>query len=161
MVAPVIMKFGLRNKKLFFFQRFSIQTYGFVRVTRSPDQASDLASLRTQCAEQGDNFIINGVKTWTTMAQYADWMFCLVRSSTEEIPQLGISFVLIDMRSEGISVKPIVTLDKPERGHQEINTVYFENVSVPKENLVGELGKGWTYAKYLWSSSEAMHTLQL
>ena len=83
------------------------------------------------------------------MAQYADWMFCLVRTSTENIRQLGISFILIDMKTPGISVKPIVTLDTPAEGYQEINMVYFEDVKVPKVNLVGEQGKGWTCAKYL------------
>ena len=83
------------------------------------------------------------------MAQYADMIFCLVRTSQEEIPQKGISFLLIDMHSPGITVQPIVTLDKAPDGDQEINTVFFENVKVPKENLIGEEGKGWTYAKYL------------
>jgi alkylation response protein AidB-like acyl-CoA dehydrogenase len=83
------------------------------------------------------------------MAHYADWIFCLVRTSQEDIRQLGISFVLIDMKTKGISVKPIVTLDEPKEGYQEINMVYFENVEVPKSNLIGEEGKGWTCAKYL------------
>ena len=83
------------------------------------------------------------------MAQYADWMFCLVRTSNEDIRQLGISFILVDMNTPGISVKPIITLDAPAEGYQEINMVYFEDVEVPKENLVGEQGKGWTCAKYL------------
>ena len=84
----------------------------------------------------GDHYVVNGVKTWTTMAQYADWMFCLVRTSNEDIRQLGISFILIDMNTPGISVKPIVTLDTPAEGYQEINMVYFEDVKVPKENLL-------------------------
>jgi alkylation response protein AidB-like acyl-CoA dehydrogenase len=97
----------------------------------------------------GDHYIVNGVKTWTTLAQYADWMFCLVRTSSEDIRQKGISFILIDMKTPGISVKPIVTLDAPADGYQEINMVYLEDVKVPKANLVGEQGKGWTCAKYL------------
>ena len=92
---------------------------------------------------------MNGSKTWTTMAQFSDMIFCLVRTSNEEIRQLGISFLLIDMHSTGIKVQPIITLDKAPDGHQEINTVFFEDVKVPKENLIGEEGKGWTYAKYL------------
>ena len=97
----------------------------------------------------GDHYVVNGVKTWTTMAQYADWMFCLVRTSNEDIRQLGISFVLMDMNTPGISVKPIVTLDTPAGGYQEINMVYFEDVKVPKENLVGEQGEGLDVRKYL------------
>ena len=108
----------------------------------------------------GDHYVVNGVKTWTTMAQYADWMFCLVRTSNEDIRQLGISFILIDMNTPGISVKPIVTLDTPADGYQEINMVYFEDVKVPKENLVGEQGKGWTCAKYLLEFDEAPSRLR-
>ena len=114
-----------------------------------PGSGSDLASLGTKAEDKGDHFVVNGTKTWTTMAQYADWMFCLVRTSQEHIRQQGISFILIDMKSPGVSVKPIITLDQPRAGEQEINMVYLENVEVPKANLVGELGKGWTCAKYL------------
>ena len=92
---------------------------------------------------------VNGAKTWTTMAQHADMIFCLVRTSQEDIRQKGISFLLIDMHSEGIEVQPINTLDNTPIGHHEVNTVFFEDVKVPKENLIGEEGKGWTYAKYL------------
>jgi len=105
--------------------------------------------LRTKAEDKGDHFVVNGVKTWTTLAQYADWIFCLVRTSQEAKQQMGISFLLIDMHSPGVTVNPIITLDQPPAGHQEINMVYLENVVVPKENLVGEIGKGWTCAKYL------------
>ncbi len=128
---------------------FSIPTCGGVRATPSPDPDSDLASLRTKAEDKGDHFLVNGVKTWTTLAQYADWIFCLVRTSQEPKQQMGISFLLIDMHSPGVTVNPIITLDQPAVGFQEINTVYFENVVVPKANLVGEVGKGWTCAKYL------------
>jgi len=114
-----------------------------------PGSGSDLASLKTKAEDNGDHYLVNGAKTWTTMAQHADMIFCLVRTSNEEIRQMGISFLLIDMHSPGINVQPIVTLDKAPEGHQEINTVFFEDVKVPKENLIGEEGKGWTYAKYL------------
>ena len=114
-----------------------------------PGSGSDLASLKTKAEDKGDHYLVNGAKTWTTMAQHADMIFCLVRTSNEEIRQMGISFLLIDMHSPGITVQPIVTLDKAPEGHQEINTVFFEDVKVPKENLIGEEGKGWTYAKYL------------
>ena len=147
MVAPVIMKFGtdeqkanlppILNSDIWFCQGYS-----------EPGSGSDLASLKTKAEDKGDHYLVNGVKTWTTMAQYADWMFCLVRTSNEDIRQMGISFILIDMNTPGISVKPIITLDTPAEGYQEINMVYFEDVKVPKENLVGEQGR-LTCAKYL------------
>ena len=114
-----------------------------------PGSGSDLASLKTKAEDKGDHYLVNGAKTWTTMAQHADMIFCLVRTSNEDIRQKGISFLLIDMHSEGIEVQPINTLDNTPIGHHEVNTVFFEDVKVPKENLIGEEGKGWTYAKYL------------
>lgn len=149
MVAPVIMKFGTKEQKEKFLPAILNSDIWFCQGYSEPGSGSDLASLNTKAEDKGDHYLINGIKTWTTMAQYADWMFCLVRTSQEDIRQLGISFVLIDMNKPGITVKPIVTLDQPKSGFQEINTVYFENVEVPKENLVGEEGKGWTCAKYL------------
>ncbi len=149
MVAPVIMKFGTDEQKREFLPKILNSDIWFCQGYSEPGSGSDLASLNTKAEDKGDHYLINGVKTWTTMAQYADWMFCLVRTSQENIRQLGISFVLIDMKTPGISVKPIVTLDEPKDGFQEINMVYFENVEVPKANLVGEEGKGWTCAKYL------------
>ncbi|MDC0214109.1 acyl-CoA dehydrogenase family protein [Gammaproteobacteria bacterium] len=149
MVAPVIMKFGTDEQKKEFLPKILNSDIWFCQGYSEPGSGSDLASLNTKAEDKGDHYLVNGVKTWTTMAQYADWMFCLVRTSQEEIRQLGISFVLIDMRTPGITVKPIVTLDEPKEGYQEINMVYFENVEVPKTNLVGEEGKGWTCAKYL------------
>ena len=149
MVAPVIMKFGTDEQKRQFLPKILNSDIWFCQGYSEPGSGSDLASLNTKAEDKGDHYLINGVKTWTTMAQYADWMFCLVRTSQEDIRQLGISFVLIDMKTPGISVKPIVTLDEPKDGYQEINMVYFENVEVPKANLVGEEGKGWTCAKYL------------
>jgi alkylation response protein AidB-like acyl-CoA dehydrogenase len=101
--------------------------------------------LRTSAARQGDHYIVNGQKTWNTLGQYADWIFCLVRTSAEGRPQQGISFLLIDMKSPGITVKPITMLD----GEHEINEIWFDNVKVPTHNLVGEENKGWTYAKFL------------
>ena len=112
-----------------------------------PGAGSDLASLKTKAISDGENYIINGTKTWTTLAQYADWMFCLVRTDNDCKPQEGISFVLIDMKSKGITVDPIITLDDSH----EINTVYLEDVVVPKQNLIFEENKGWTVAKYLLS----------
>ena len=149
MVAPVIMKFGTDEQKAKFLPSILNSDIWFCQGYSEPGSGSDLASLKTKAEDKGDHYLVNGVKTWTTMAQYADWMFCLVRTSNEDIRQMGISFILMDMNTPGISVKPIITLDTPADGYQEINMVYFEDVKVPKENLVGEQGKGWTCAKYL------------
>ena len=149
MVAPVIMKFGTQEQKDRYLPDILNSNVWWCQGYSEPGSGSDLASLKTKAEDKGDHYLVNGVKTWTTMAQYADMMFCLVRTSQEEKRQLGISFLLIDMNSPGVTVNPIVTLDQPPEGHQEINMVYLENVEVPKENLVGEEGKGWTCAKYL------------
>ena len=114
-----------------------------------PEAGSDATSQRTTAIDKGDHYLINGAKTWTTLAQHADMIFCLVRTSQEDIPQKGISFILIDMKTPGIVVQPINTLDNTPIPNHEVNTVFFEDVKVPKENLIGEEGKGWTYAKYL------------
>ena len=110
-----------------------------------PGSGSDLASLKCKAERRGDYYIVNGQKTWTTLGQYGDWIFCLVRTSNEGKPQTGISFLLIDMKSPGVTVRPIIMLD----GGHEVNEVWFDNVEVPAENLVGEENKGWTYAKHL------------
>ena len=149
MVAPVIMKFGTQEQKRRFLPDILNTNVWWCQGYSEPGSGSDLASLRTKAEDKGDHFVVNGVKTWTTLAQYADWIFCLVRTSQEPKQQMGISFLLIDMHSPGVTVNPIITLDQPPAGHQEINMVYFEDVVVPKENLVGEVGKGWTCAKYL------------
>ena len=149
MVAPVIMKFGSDAQKRKYLPDILASRTWWCQGYSEPGAGSDLASLRTKAENRGDHYVVNGVKTWTTMAQHADMMFCLVRTSSEDIRQKGISFLLIDMKSPGISVNPIVTLDAPTPPHQEINMVYFDNVVVPRENLIGEEGKGWTYAKYL------------
>jgi alkylation response protein AidB-like acyl-CoA dehydrogenase len=106
-----------------------------------------LASVKCKAEKVGDKYIVNGQKTWTTLGQYGEWIFCLVRTSNEGKPQTGISFLLIDMKSKGVTVRPIVLLD----GDAEVNEVWFDNVEVPAENLVGEENKGWTYAKHLLS----------
>ena len=149
MVAPVIMKFGTQEQKDKYLPDILHSRVWWCQGYSEPGSGSDLASLRTRAEDKGDHYLVNGVKTWNTMGQFADMIFCLVRTSNEDIRQLGISFLLIDMKTPGISVKPIITLDQPAVGHQEINMVYFEDVKVPKENLVGEQGKGWTCAKYL------------
>ena len=114
-----------------------------------PGSGSDLASLKTKAVLRNDldedYYVVNGSKTWTTLAQNADWIFCLVRTDNSGIKQEGISFLLIDMKSPGIEVKPIITID----GDHEVNSVFFTDVKVPAKNLIGEEGKGWTYAKFL------------
>ncbi|MYF11808.1 MAG: pimeloyl-CoA dehydrogenase large subunit [Gammaproteobacteria bacterium] len=149
MVAPVIMKFGTEEQKRRFLPDILHSRVWWCQGYSEPGSGSDLASLRMKAEDKGDHYLVNGVKTWTTLAQHADWIFCLVRTSTEERRQLGISFLLIDMQSPGVTVKPIITLDQPVEGFQEINTVYFEDVEVPKANRIGEEGRGWTCAKYL------------
>ncbi|MEG1769968.1 MAG: acyl-CoA dehydrogenase family protein, partial [Comamonas sp.] len=112
-----------------------------------PGSGSDLASVKTRAERQGDHYLVNGQKTWTTLGQYGEWIFCLVRTSTEGKPQTGISFLLIDMKTPGVTVRPIKLLD----GECEVNEVFFDNVKVPVENLIGEENQGWTYAKHLLS----------
>ena len=149
MVAPVIMAFGTQEQKDKFLPDILASRVWWCQGYSEPGSGSDLASLRTKAVRDGDHYVVNGTKTWNTLGQHADWIFCLVRTSDEEIPQKGISFLLIDMRTPGIDVTPIVTIDNPPEGFQEINMVHFTDVRVPVENLIGEEGKGWTYAKYL------------
>ena len=144
MVAPVIMKFGTQEQKDRFLPDILATNVWWCQGYSEPGSGSDLASLRTKAEDKDDHFLINGAKTWTTKAQHADWMFCLVRTSVEDKRQQGISFVLIDMHSSGVTVQPIINLDGVGEPRQEINTVFLENVKVPKENLVGEVGQGWT-----------------
>jgi alkylation response protein AidB-like acyl-CoA dehydrogenase len=145
MVGPVIIKFGNEAQKARYLPRILKSEDWWCQGYSEPDAGSDLAGLKTRAASDGDDYIVNGSKTWTTYAQYADMMFCLVRTGTDGKKQEGISFLLIDMHSPGITVTPIVTMD----GGAEINSVFFDNVRVSKANRIGEEGKGWTYAKYL------------
>ena len=145
MLAPVLMKFGSQEQKRHYLPRILDGTDWWCQGYSEPGSGSDLASLKTSAKREGDHYIVNGQKTWTTLGHYADWIFCLVRTSTEGKPQEGISFLLIDMKTPGITVRPIILLD----GEHEVNEVFFDNVKVPAENLVGEENKGWTYAKYL------------
>jgi len=145
MVGPVIIKFGNAAQQQHFLPRILSGEHWWCQGYSEPGAGSDLASLRTRAERHGDRYLVNGQKTWTTLAQYADWIFCLVRTGREGRPQEGISFLLIDMRTPGVSVRPIVLLD----GGHEVNEVWFENVEVPVANLVGDENKGWTYAKYL------------
>ena len=145
MVAPVIMKFGNPAQQEYFLPRILSGEHWWCQGYSEPGAGSDLASLKCRAERQGDKYVVNGQKTWTTLAQHADWIFCLVRTATDVRAQEGISFLLIDMKTPGVSVRPIIMLD----GEHEINEVWFENVEVPVQNLVGEEKKGWTYAKYL------------
>ena len=147
MVAPVIMAFGNPEQQQRFLPGISSGEVWWSQGYSEPGSGSDLASVKTRAERKGDKYIVNGQKTWTTLAQYGDWIFCLVRTSTEGKPQTGISFLLIDMKSPGLSVRPIIMLD----GGHEVNEVFFDNVEVPAENLIGEENKGWTYAKHLLS----------
>ena len=145
MVGPVIMRFGNEGQKRHYLPRILDGTDWWCQGYSEPGSGSDLASLKTRAERKGDQYIVNGQKTWTTMAQHADMIFCLVRTDPEAKKQEGISFLLIDMHSPGITVKPIVTMDEDA----EVNEVFFDNVEVPVENLIGDENKGWTYAKYL------------
>lgn len=149
MLAPVLMKFGSQEQKDFFLPKIQSTDIVFCQGYSEPGSGSDLASLKMKCEDKGDHWLLNGSKIWTSVAQYADWIFCLVRTSSEGKPQEGISFVLVPMDADGVTVDPIITVDLPEKGYQEVNQVFFEDVKIPKENMVGEPNKGWTYAKYL------------
>ncbi len=147
MVAPVIMTFGNAEQQKRFLPGIASGEVWWSQGYSEPGAGSDLASLKCRAERKGDKYIVNGQKTWTTLAQYGEWIFCLVRTSTEGKPQTGISFLLIDMKSPGVTVRPIIMLD----GSPEVNEVFFDNVEVPAENLIGEENKGWTYAKHLLS----------
>ncbi|MES2974008.1 MAG: acyl-CoA dehydrogenase family protein [Pseudomonadota bacterium] len=147
MVAPVIMAFGSPEQHQRFLPGIASGEVWWSQGYSEPGSGSDLASLKTRAERKGDKYIVNGQKTWTTLGQHGDWMFNLVRTSTEGKPQTGISFLVLDMKSPGVTVRPIRLLD----GECEVNEVFFDNVEVPTENLIGEENKGWTYAKHLLS----------
>jgi alkylation response protein AidB-like acyl-CoA dehydrogenase len=145
MVGPVIAAFGSQEQKERFLAKTANIDIWWSQGFSEPDAGSDLASLRTTAVKDGDEWVVNGQKTWTTLGQYGDWIFCLVRTDPEVKKQAGISFLLIDMTSPGVTVRPIELID----GGVEVNEVWFEGVRVPGENLVGEVNKGWDYAKFL------------
>ena len=145
MVANVIMAYGTDEQKAYFLPRILKSEDWWCQGYSEPGSGSDLASLKTKAERDGDDFIINGAKIWTTYAQYADWIFCLVRTDNSGKKQEGITFILIDMKTEGIKVNPIISIDN----HHSLNEVEFSNVRVPVKNVVGEIGKGWTVAKAL------------
>jgi alkylation response protein AidB-like acyl-CoA dehydrogenase len=145
MVAPVIMAFGNAEQKAHYLPRILSCEDWWCQGYSEPGSGSDLASLKTTAERAGDHYLVNGQKTWTTLGQHADMIFCLVRTDPNVRKQEGISFLLIDMKTPGITVRPIIMLDEDH----EVNEVFFDNVKVPVENLIGKENKGWTYAKYL------------
>jgi len=145
MVGPVIYTFANDAQKKYFLPRIANIDDWWCQGFSEPGSGSDLASLKTTAKKKGDVYIINGQKTWTTLAQYADWIFCLCRTDPTAKKQQGISFILVDMKSRGVTVRPIQTID----GSHEVNEVFFDDVEVPVTNLVGEENKGWDYAKFL------------
>jgi len=145
MVGPVLIAFGTEAQKKHFLPRVANLDIWFCQGFSEPGAGSDLASLRTSAKRDSDHYVVNGQKIWTSRAHHADWMFCLVRTSTEGKQQSGISYLLIDTKTPGLTIRPIHTID----GEHHFNEVFFDNVRVPAENIVGEENKGWTYAKYL------------
>src|SRR5262245_35244516 len=149
MLGPVLIRYGSEAQKRHWLPRILDGSDWWCQGYSEPGSGSDLASVRTSAVrardESGEHYLVNGQKTWTTLGHYANMIFCLVRTSTDVRPQEGISFLLINMDSPGVEVRPIVTLD----GAHEVNEVFLTNVRVPVDNLVGEENRGWTYAKYL------------
>ncbi|WP_144019475.1 acyl-CoA dehydrogenase family protein, partial [Piscirickettsia salmonis] len=145
MLGPVLIKYGNEAQKRHWLPRILDGSDWWCQGYSEPGAGSDLASVKTTAVRDGDHYVVNGQKTWTTLAQYADWMFCLARTDPEARAQRGISMLLLDMRAPGVTVRPIRTLD----GGHDVNEVWLENVRVPAANLVGEENQGWTYAKYL------------
>jgi len=145
MVAPVIIAYGNDQQKAHFLPRILSSEDWWCQGYSEAGAGSDLASLKTRADRDGDEYVVNGSKIWTTYAQYANWIFCLVRTDSSGRKQEGITFLLIDMDSPGVTVRPIDTID----GFHHLNEVYFDNVRVPVDNRIGEEGEGWTYAKSL------------
>lgn len=151
MVGPVIATFGNEAQKKRFLPATANLDIWWCQGFSEPEAGSDLASLKTRAVREGDHYIVNGQKTWTTLAQYADWIFCLVRTDPKAKKQEGISFLLIDMKTPGITVRPIITIE----GHHEVNEVFLDDVRVPVENLVGQENKGWDCAKFLLANERS------
>jgi pimeloyl-CoA dehydrogenase large subunit len=145
MVGPVIAAFGSEEQKQKFLPATANLDIWWCQGFSEPGAGSDLASLKTRAEKKDGKYIVSGQKAWTTLGQHADWIFCLVRTDREAKKQKGISFLLIDMKTPGITVRPVITID----GAYEVNEIFFDEVEVPAENLVGEENKGWDYAKFL------------
>lgn len=148
LIGPTIIQFGSQEQKDYYLPRILSSEDWWCQGFSEPDAGSDLAALRTTAKRQGDEYVINGQKIWTTLAQHSNLMFCLARTSVEDRKQLGISMLIIPMDSEGVDVRPIITLD----GTHEVNEVFLKNVRIPVGNLIGEEGRGWNYAKFLLSN---------
>ena len=151
MVGPVIAAFGNQAQKEKFLARAANLDDWWCQGFSEPNAGSDLASLTTRAVRDGDDYIVNGQKTWTTYGQYANWIFCLVRTDFEAKKQRGISFLLIEMDTPGVELRPIITMD----GRHEVNEVFFTDVRVPAGNLVGEENRGWDYAKFLLANERS------
>jgi alkylation response protein AidB-like acyl-CoA dehydrogenase len=145
MVAPVLMRYGSVEQQQRFLPRIVAGLDWWCQGYSEPGAGSDLASLKTRAERDGGDYVLNGQKAWNTMGQFADWMFCLVRTDGSGKPQKGISFLLVDMKTQGITVRPTRLMD----GSFEVNEIWFDNVRVPIDNCVGKENDGWTYAKYL------------
>ncbi|HZQ62855.1 MAG TPA: acyl-CoA dehydrogenase family protein [Casimicrobiaceae bacterium] len=157
MCAPVLLRFGTEAQKRRFLPRIYRGEDFWCQGYSEPNAGSDLAALRTQAVRKDDRYIVNGQKIWTTLAHMADWIFCLVRTDADaQRKQEGISFLLIDMRTRGITVRPLMLMD----GRHEVNEVFFDDVEVPVDQRVHEEGKGWTVAKYLLGY-ERMNTARI
>lgn len=145
MLGPVLMKFGTAQQRAFFLPKLAHMDLWFCQGFSEPGAGSDLAALRTSARREGEFYVVNGQKTWTSTAQWADWIFALVRTAPDARKQAGISFLLIDLKTPGITVRPIRSID----GTDHVNEVFFEEVQVPVSQLVGEENKGWECAKFL------------
>ena len=145
MCGPVIQRFGTPEQQAFFLPRILSGEHYWCQGYSEPQSGSDLASLRCRAERDGDHYVINGQKLWTTHAQHANWIFALVRTGVEGPPQAGISFVVLPMDTPGLTVRPIISMS----GEHEVNEVFFDDVRVPVGNLIGEENKGWAVAKFL------------
>jgi alkylation response protein AidB-like acyl-CoA dehydrogenase len=143
--APVIMRYGTEEQKAYFLPRMLSGEHRWCQGYSEPQSGSDLASLQTRAVRDGDDYVVNGSKIWTTHAQFANWIFLLVRTSTEGKPQAGITFLVSPMDAPGIAVRPIISMS----GEHEVNQVFFDNVRIPVANRMGAENEGWTVAKYL------------
>jgi pimeloyl-CoA dehydrogenase len=152
MLGPVLLHFGTEEMKQHWLPKLANLDTWFCQGFSEPGSGSDLASLRTAAVRDGDHYVVNGQKIWTTTAHWADWIFCLVRTSREARKQDGISMLLIDLRSPGVVIRPIRSID----GHHHFNEVFFEGVRVPAGNLIGQEGRGWDCTKFLLTHERAL-----
>jgi alkylation response protein AidB-like acyl-CoA dehydrogenase len=151
-VGPIIYTYGSQAQKDRFLPPIRSSQEWWAQGYSEPGAGSDLANLRTRAVRDGDHYVVSGQKIWTTYAQWADWIFCLVRNSQEDRPQKGISFLLVDMKTPGITVRPIATMD----GYHHLNEVFFDEVRVPVANIVGREGEGWSYGKVLLANERVL-----